>query len=66
MSRVEQLEQQIVELDQDELRVLRDWFMRMDAELWDRQFESDVRNGKLSSLAQKALRDHESGLSKEL
>jgi len=40
--------------------------MRMDAELWDRQFESDARNGKLASLAEKALRDHEAGLSKEL
>lgn len=61
MSRVEQLEQQIVELDQDDLQVLREWFMRMDAELWDRQFESDARNGKLASLAEKALRDHEAG-----
>ncbi len=66
MSRVEQLEQQIVELDQDELRALREWFVRMDAELWDRQFESDARNGKLVNLAEKALRDHEAGLSTEL
>ena len=66
MSRVEALEQQIVELDQDEFRVLREWFVRMDAELWDRQLESDAKNGKLTNLAEKALRDHEAGLSTEL
>ena len=66
MSRVEQLEQQITELGQDELRLLREWFIRMDADLWDRQIQSDARNGKLANLAEKALRDHESGLSTEL
>ena len=66
MSRVEALEQQIVELDQDEFRVLREWFARMDAELWDRQLESDAKGGKLANLAEKALRNHNAGLSRAL
>ena len=66
MSRVEQLKQQIVDLDQDELRALSQWFIRMDAELWDHQLESDAKNGKLTNLAEKALRDHEAGLSQAL
>jgi hypothetical protein len=66
MSRVEQLEQQISALDQDELRALREWFARFDADDWDRQIESDVKSGKLTRLAKSALRDHEAGRSTEL
>jgi hypothetical protein len=66
MSRVEQLEQQISELDESELKVLRAWFERYDAEVWDRQIESDARSGKLSRLAERALSDHKAGRSTEL
>lgn len=36
---------------------------RFDAEIWDEQIERDARDGKLLSLAEQALRDHESGRS---
>ncbi len=65
MSRVEQLEQQIAELDASELKALRAWFERYDAEVWDRQIETDAKSGKLGQLAERALRDHESGRSTE-
>jgi len=66
MSRVEQLEQQIASLDQDELRVLREWFAHFDADDWDRQIASDATSGKLARLAERALKDHEVGCSTEL
>jgi hypothetical protein len=66
MSRVEQLEQQIAQLDPSELRALREWFTRYDAEVWDRQIESDAKSGKLARLVERALRDHEAGRSSEL
>jgi hypothetical protein len=66
MSRVEQLEQQIAALDEVELRVLREWFSRFDADEWDRQIASDAKSGKLSRLSERALRDHEGGRSTEL
>ncbi len=66
MSRVEQLEQQIAALNEDELRVLRAWFARFDADDWDRQIASDAKSGKLERLAARALRDHEAGRSTEL
>jgi hypothetical protein len=66
MSRVEQLEQQIASLDQDELRVLREWFARFDADDWDRQIASDAKNGKLARLAERALKDHKAGRSTDL
>jgi hypothetical protein len=66
MDRVEQLEQQIVELDASELRTLRAWFERYDAEVWDRQIESDAKNGKLDRLTERALSDHRAGRSTQL
>lgn len=66
MSRLEQLEQQIAELDASELKALRAWFERYDSEIWDRQIESDAKSGKLSRLAERALRDHRAGRSTEL
>ena len=47
MSRVESIEGDIQKLSDDELADLRRWFAAFDAEVWDRQFEEDVRSGKL-------------------
>ncbi len=56
MSRVEQLEQQIAALNEDDLRLLRAWFARFDADDWDLQIVSDARSGKLERLAARAAR----------
>ncbi len=66
MSRLERIESQIGELSAAELAALREWFMEFDASAWDQQFEADANAGKLDSLAEKALRDHAAGRSKEL
>ena len=66
MSRVERIEVQVKSLSLDELRAFRDWFARFDAQLWDDQIEGDASNGKLRSLAERALDDHESGRSTTL
>ncbi len=66
MSRVEQIEAQIKRLEEVELQALREWFAQYDAEIWDRQIEADANQGKLNALAERALRDHESGTSSEL
>jgi len=50
-------------LSHDELKAFRDWFGQFDAEIWDDQIEADAKNGKLRSLAERALQDHESGRS---
>ena len=63
MSRVEHLEGQVKSLSLDELKAFRDWFAQYDADAWDDQIEADAKNGKLRSLAERALRDHESGRS---
>jgi hypothetical protein len=66
MSRVENLEGQVKQLTAEELTAFREWFVQFDAEVWDRQFESDVRNGKLDELAARALRDYKAGRATEL
>jgi hypothetical protein len=61
MSKVESIEGDIQKLSDDELADLRQWFDAFDAEAWDRQFEEDVRSGKLDKQAEWALRDHAAG-----
>ena len=63
MSRVERIEEQVKSLSLDELKAFRYWFLRFDAEHWDDQIEADANNGKLRSLAERALNDHASGRS---
>ena len=66
MSRVEQVEVEIRTLTPDELKTFREWFFRFDADSWDHQIEDDAKSGKLRSLVERAVRDHESGLSTPL
>jgi len=66
MSRVEKIENQIKELSQDELTALREWFADFDADAWDRQMEANINAGRLDSLAERSLLDHEAGRSTKL
>ena len=61
MSKVESIEHDIQGLAGDELAVLRRWFAEFDAQAWDRQFEDDVRAGRLDEHAERALRAHAAG-----
>jgi len=51
MSKVEQIEIQIKELSSAELAAFRQWFSEFDSRVWDRQFEADVKAGKLHKFA---------------
>jgi hypothetical protein len=66
MGKVEKIEREIQGLSPDEMTELREWFAAFDAEAWDRQFEADVRAGKLDALAEKALKAHASGRTTKL
>ncbi len=65
-NKVKTLEKEILELSRDELTTFRDWFVKFDADEWDRQIESDIEAGKLDKLAAKALSEHKRGESREL
>ena len=66
MSKVDNLEDRIKGLSPAELAAFREWFLRFDAEAWDRQLESDANAGKLDQFADRALRDHAAGRSTKL
>jgi len=66
MEKVERIEREVEELSSEELARFRQWFAAFDAEAWDRQFEVDVKAGKLDALADRALRDHAAGKSTKL
>ena len=66
MSQLQDIESQIKELSPKELAAFREWFAEFDAEVWDRQFEADVKSGKLDNVAERALRDHDAGRSTDL
>jgi hypothetical protein len=66
MSKVESIEHEIEQLSPEELAAFRAWYVRFDAESWDRQIKADVKAGKLDALAEQALRAHNSGRSTKL
>lgn len=66
MNKIESIEQQIEKLSPKELAAFRRWYAAFDAEVWDRQFEADVKTGKLDALAEKALRAHTAGQSTKI
>jgi hypothetical protein len=66
MSTVEEIESAIQNLSHSELSILRNWFARFDAGAWDKQFEQDVVQGNLDSLADEALKDFKEGRSSKL
>jgi len=66
MEKVERVEREVQQFSPEELATFRQWFATFDAEVWDRQFEADVKAGKLNALAERALRDHAAGKSTKL
>ena len=55
MTNVTELQQAILGLSEAEYTELRHWLRDQDWELWEREFDEDVRAGKLNALAADAL-----------
>ena len=66
MSKIQDIEREIQELNPDELQAFRKWFWDFDAQEWDRQFEKDALSGKLDSLAETAIKAFKSGRCSEI
>ena len=66
MTKVQLIEEEIRKLAPEELAQLRDWFLELDAEQWDRQLERDAESGKLEKLFDKSVADHGAGKSREI
>ena len=63
MTPVERMEGEVQNLTAEELKAFREWFTRFDTAAWDAQIEADAANGKLTSLAERAIKDHQVGRS---
>lgn len=66
MNTIQQLEEKISQLSPSELAEFREWFEKFDSEIWDNQFEADVKSGKLDKIAQNAIEDFKNGNFKQL
>ncbi len=56
MSSLKEIEFAVSQLSPEELAAFRVWFAEFDAAAWDKQIEKDVAEGRLDTLAQKALK----------
>jgi len=56
MMNVQKIENEITKLPPAELAKFRSWFEKFDAESWDKQFEDDVKSGKLENHAEQAIK----------
>lgn len=66
MRKLEEIEEQIRKLSGSEMVEFRKWYSEFDGQAWDRQFEADVKAGKLDALAEAARRAHAEGKSTKL
>lgn len=55
MTTVADLQKAILGLSDSEYAELRNWFLYEDWERWDKEFEEDVKSGRLDALAAEAL-----------
>ena len=57
MSNIQEIESAVQQLPDEQLAAFRAWFAEYDASQWDRQFEADVKAGKLDWLVEEAKAD---------
>ena len=61
MTTIQQIENAIRGLSETELATFRTWYADFDGENWDRQFEADVKAGRLAWLAEEAQQELREG-----
>jgi hypothetical protein len=66
MSTVEEIQSALAGLSPEELHRFCEWFENFHADLWERQFQEDVKAGKLERLADRAVQDFRAGRCTEL
>ena len=66
MTKLEQIEKSVAELDKQEFEAFSAWFEALQAERWDRQMEKDATTGRLDHFAEKAVADFRAGKTRQL
>lgn len=57
MTKITEIQQAIMDLPESEYVEFRQWFNDLDWKRWDRQIESDSKEGKLDFLISEAYKD---------
>ena len=63
---VREIEVAVERLSPADLQAFTNWFEEFQADLWDKQFEADVKAGKLDHLGKAVDQQFEAGLCKPL
>ena len=63
---IRDIEHAIAKLPTKKLAAFRAWFHKFDARTWDKQFQEDVKAGKLDRVADKAIAEYKKGQCQEL
>ncbi len=63
---VHKIIESIKKLPENDLKILLKWIEDFEQELWDKEFERDVKLGKLEKLAEQAIKDFQAGKCQEL
>jgi hypothetical protein len=66
MTKLEQIERSVAELNPEEFERFSTWFEALQAERWDRELTEDTANGSLDELAERALSEFRSGRTRSL
>ena len=61
MHNVTEIKNAVSQLSIQELSKFREWFEEYDAAAWDKQFEHDVKSGKLDQISEHALKNFAAG-----
>ena len=63
---VHKIIESIKKLPENDLKILLKWIEDFEQELWDKEFERDVKLGKLEKLAEQAIKNFRAGKCQEL
>lgn len=63
---IRDIEKAVTKLPRRKLFAFRVWFYKFEEKTWDKQFEYDVKSGKLDTPADEAIKDFKNDRCKEL
>lgn len=63
---IKDIEKAVTKLPAKKLAAFRAWFYKFENSAWDKQFDQDVKSGKLDRVAEEAVRDYKNGRCREL
>lgn len=66
MSKLEQIEKSVAELNPEEMKAFAEWFAELQADLWDRQIEEDIKAGRLDDFFAEAKAEIAAGKTRPL